>query len=413
MVLPESPSIGGGSIGPAGPAGPGLPTGGLAGQAAYKLSGTDHDTGWANPYGKGVVVVPGVPSGSDDTAVLQASLNTVPDNGVWCIPADGTWRTTGLEWEGTGINIAGFGRSVGYLQHIPTADGQKCLSVKNTGGVQALNCRFSNLGITTVDSTHDKTGLYLEDMGQCVLDNVNVTGFGGAGTDSVGVHTRGRQNLWASNLRVSANIPLRIGTNPNTTLGYLSADHFNFLGCYFTAMDAPATLTRAVVLIDGTAHVSQLQFRGGAWLLGGAVCHGLHWSMGADVQAYSSGLLIDSVRTEGNEYGAGAYSVYINARQQTPLRNLTISNCELDIFHSGYYCRYVDLIDVRSTIIGHRTAQAPIPFDVDNMRAMSWDRVWTFADCKAGTMGASYSLIDQTAEAVSYTYPHSGVWGAI
>ena len=61
--------------GAAGAAGVGVPTGGLTDQVLGKTSGTSYATDWRNPYGKGVIVVPGVPSGGDDTAVLQAAID--------------------------------------------------------------------------------------------------------------------------------------------------------------------------------------------------------------------------------------------------------------------------------------------------------------------------------------------------
>lgn len=394
-----------------------MPSGGIAGQVPTKNSGTDYDADWANTFGKGVVVVAGVPSGGDDTTALQAAINAAGNDSAVYLPS-GTWRTTGLTFNGSGgFNLIGSGRTDSYIRLDPSGDGAIGLRVYNSTPGQAINCRISNVGIFTTNTANHCTGLQLQDVGQCVLENVGITGFNGSGKDQVGLHTLGRQSLWVKNMRINANIPVRIGTNPNTTLGYLSADHFTFTGCYFTSVNAPDSLTWAIVLIDGTAHISQLKFNGGAWRMADDECYGLHWDMGyvdsetpgTDVHAYSSSLMLDSVRTESGA-SASTYSVYLNPTVNSELRNLKVINCEFDEFRHGIYARNVRLINIDSSILGHTSGKTLM--NVDNYRAMHWAGVYTKASSGTLSVGSGNSIQWEVPETAVYDYPHTASWGS-
>lgn len=146
-----------GAAGPSGPAGtvgatgPGVPTGGTTGQILAKASDTDYDTGWiAAPTGGnsdtdyiGTTVTRVEPNGSDDTATLQAALDT----GNVLLVSNGTPYHVGLvTYEGTES------RSI-------TALGPVDIIQTNPSGVFRLRGGWEQLG--TVNSIATVSGIDL------------------------------------------------------------------------------------------------------------------------------------------------------------------------------------------------------------------------------------------------------------
>ena len=352
----------------------------------------------------------------DDTAAIQSAITAAGDTGEVIVPK-GIWYHGPLTYTGTGgIRFVGVGDQASALTFVPTADNQIAFSVNRTGTSAAAFVGFENLLLNTANTTYNKVCLDLVDIEECTLRNVHITGYHGNATDSVGIYTRGRQNLWAENLTVTANIPLRIGVNPDTTTGYLSGDHFHFSNTYFQthATHTTSTLTKAVVLIDDGAHVSNFAFDGvNAWVRYDA--YGLYWRQtgGVSHYTYSSAVMLSGVRTE-QASSATKSAIHIEHIATYGLRNLTMINCEVDVAADGLYLRYVDQVE----LISHHSMQGAGRkiVDIDNASSMAWRGVktQTTADASAVTIGATMGLISASpVPAGGYRYSPNMTWGYV
>lgn len=388
-----------------------------ASETVLRSNGASSAPTFANPYGKGFNIVPGVPSGIDDTAVLQAAITASGADSTLYLPS-GVWLHGPLSFVGTGgLRIIGAGRLDSILQFVPTADGQVGLTIDRgapSAGSPSFLCSIESIGLKTADTGYDKTALQLVDTAEVYVRDVAITGFIGAGTDSIGLWTQGRESLWVDNLYIQANIPIRIGGNPNTSNGHLSADHFTFHNIVLDATaNTAGVLHKACVLVDPTAQVSQLNFTGSqAWLCGSG--DGFWWDQVTGgpytFYSYSSGLRFENVRTEQMS-SATSWSIYANCTSGYGPRNLSIRNCELDEGSEGVYVRYADTITIQDTLLTQATGRKIV--DVDNFRSMVWSNVRTLAG--AGVAG-SVTVGSATKqwflpETAVYDHPHNAIWG--
>jgi len=351
---------------------------------------------------------------AQNTTAIQAAITAVGDSGTLLVP-DGIYYHNELTSTGVGaLRLVGTGEA-STLTFVPTANNQKAISVNRTGTAAAQFFAIENLYLNTADTTYNKTCMELNDIEESSLSNVHITGYHGGSTDSVGIHTLGRQSLWADKLTVTANIPLRIGVNPDTTSGYLSGDHFHFSNTYFQthATHTTSTLTKAVVLIDDGAHVSNMVFDGvHAWVRYDA--YGLYWKQtgGVSHHTYSSAVMLSGVRTE-QASSATKSAIHIEHIATYGLRNLTLLNCEVDAAADGLYLRYVDNVE----LIAHHSMQGAGRkiVDIDNANSMSWRgvKVQSTADASAVTIGATMGLISASPVQSGYLYSPNMAWGYV
>lgn len=347
---------------------------------------------------------------ANDTSAVQAAITAAMAAGggqVYFPP--GIYRCGPLVQTGAGyISYRGVGIGGTTLKFVPTANNQTLLKIGNVGGVVCRFNRITDMYMTTTDTTWNKTCIHLIDCGETTIDKVYIGAFYGD-ADIVGLYTQGRESLWFGNLQINATVPIRIGVNPNTTSGYLSADGVTFNNTYLNAEsgNTPASLVSASVLIDNGAHVSNLVFNGSQnWVYSD---YGLYWNMTSDTYAYCSSLRLENVRTEQGSL-ATAYSVYINARTNTPLENLSLQNCEFDTQREGVYTRNVH----------HQTwnaclARAPSPRIIANIgtaKGMSWQNVFTLATASAAGIvtDANLYLAHAAPMASGEVLPHTATW---
>lgn len=346
---------------------------------------------------------------TDDTAAIQAAINASEAAGGGTVLIDGIMATGPLTVSDAGkVTIQGSGRYTGQLKFVPTANNQTLLTF---GEVAGSVCRFSgirDLYIWTAEATYNKTAIKLVDCGETFIENVSVGAFYGD-LDCVALHTLGRETLWVKNVQFNATVPVRIGVNPNTTTGYLSADGFTFNNCYFNCEtgNTPATLTSACVLIDSGAHVSNLVFNGSQnWVYGD---YGLYWNMTADTYAYCSSVLLENVRSEQGP-SPTAYSVYIAARTNTPLHSLAMINCEWDAARNGVYTRNVDHQTWTSVDVGQASPRTIA--DVATARSMTWSGVFSrdTASTTAVVIDSNLYLVEASPTQSGVPWPPSARW---
>lgn len=353
-----------------------------------------------------------------DTPRIQKELDRLDVNEKLFIKG-GNWKVAELNYAKNGQNaIRGAGRNATRLTFVPSADGQSCFTADH--GAPMYFFEFGDLTIYTQDTAYDKVGLKLVDGAETIATNINVIGFGGAGTDSVAVQNFGRESLWAKNWYLGANIPLRMSPNPYAEAppgtprpGFLSADHFTFKNMIFNSLDytTTAALPKACILIDSTSHVSQLQFLGSqVWLLGSG--HGLYYYQNpADTFfTYGSGLRVDNLRSEQSS-DSSKYSIYLDMVASYGIRNISLNNCELDETRNGYYARNFWSLSVNDSLLTQATARTIA--NVDNFYSMAWKQVSTLegiGNAGAVTLPGGHTLQWTPGGLATFDHPFNGIW---
>lgn len=209
---------------------------------------------------------------TDDTVAIQAALDVVGPHRV-DFPA-GTCKTTDtLTISQDRIALQGLGKQSSVLNIVPTANGKIGLSL--VGSAVLYQVSVKGLTIKSTDTTYAKTALQATDTSELLLEDIaigpNFTGgtaispFTGAG--SVGIKLRGRELTTISRVDSSADIPLWLADNPNSTL---DVDHLHVEDFYGIAAG-----TNPVIYVSSGVNLTNVTFDGyQAWVSGK---YGLYW----------------------------------------------------------------------------------------------------------------------------------------
>jgi len=156
--------------------------------------------------------------------------------------------------------IDGAGRRTTEIRFTPSAANQTFLTIgQNTGTDtgEAFEGHIRRLYITTADTTYVKTGLWLIDVDDFSVDEVDVVNFGDTTCNSRAVYIQGRDNSVYKNSNWIADIPLQIGGSPNstTTRNNFDRNALRDLGLFVTT-----NCHTYGILIDGGAFLTRNKF---------------------------------------------------------------------------------------------------------------------------------------------------------
>jgi hypothetical protein len=317
-----------------------------------------------------------------------------------------------------GLSIIGAGSRSSFLNFVPTADNQRLMRFNRSGGVQGLGHSLQNLTFHTTNTTYSKTALELADVGTMSIQNVNIFNWFGNNTNSIGLRTRGRDNLWVTNFLSNAVVPLYISKNANDNTGDYAADHFNFTNCYLqvptgqappnAAFEGGPALKSACVMVEPGAQVTEMQFGGSQAWVGGK--YGLHWVQ--TVGRNGTKVMLRNVRTEqGTDPDAWSIMMDLGAYLAAGQMDILLMDaCYLDGARNGYYTRNVHTITARDT--GLKQVPGRTICDVGNALSMDWENVNTVYNIEAGAVITDSNLyfIEATPHSQSYTFPSSARW---
>jgi len=277
----------------------------------------------------------GDPTGAaDSTAAIQAAINVaqkMPNGGVVLL-GRGTYKVTRtLRISSERIQVIGEGRGATRIVFAPAAN--DVLFEFHAGGAALVRCSLRGLTIFSDDSTHTKTAIDLYDTEEFILDDVEIGGgvivgrarcWSGAG--SIGLRTRGRQLGCINNVQVSADRPILISVNPNSSI---DIDHFDFSNLYLMGNGHP------LVEIETGVKLSDVSFRGKqAWVRG---TYGLYW---VDTTSNGQSFMLDLENVRW-EQGTDSKAYLVRIEQNTALVGLKLHKCFGGADRNGYYFRKV------------------------------------------------------------------------
>lgn len=338
---------------------------------------------------------------ADSTAAIQAAIDeaeTAAGFGggehIVYLPG-GTYRVLagGLSITENGVGLRGAGRYATRLLFEPSADGQKCVTYDRAASPSLVGYGWSlkDLMIQTTDVTWDKVALSVVDSSDFDLADMYIEGFRGANTDSVGLEIFGRQQFKMRDSVIENTIvPLYIRINPNTTSGYLSADHFNFHNVTLNAnSDAAATLTRANVLVEDGCHILNLSFTGSnPWVFGD---YGFYFNnTGTPAQPDQCGtFMFEGVRNEQQTLATG-YNFFISGHPGVFVREVVFQNCYLDVGQEGFHFEKVQHVNIIGTDMDQVSPRVLINIPANgDVQSMTWigneisnNISMTLSDCK-------------------------------
>lgn len=268
---------------------------------------------------------------SDDRAAIQAAIDYVSSlgGGTVFFPAGSYKVASGLTLTASGVHLLGAGRLGTKLKFAPTANGT-LLKVAN-GASMVRSWSLRDITLYSDDATFTKTALEIIDAGEYDVTDVEIAGSVvvgitsfWSGANSIGIYIKGREWGKFSNVWSVADRPLLIGVNPNNSI---DIDHHEF------DVQAIANGNPCVEVLSNV-DLSNVEFRGGAWVLG---THGFYWVDTATV-ANSAQLSFKNVRREQSTSAAG-YNVRIE--HNNALQTLSAESCDWDLTQNGFYLRNV------------------------------------------------------------------------
>ena len=304
------------------------------------------------------------------------------------------------------IRLRGAGRHITKIKHTPTADGQVCIDF-DKGGTSGYYWDVRDLSITTSDTSYNKTALRFEDARELNIDNIFISGFEGASTDSVGIQFLGRELVTLTNSHVFANVPIRLSGNTNNA--EIDVDAFSFQNIYLISENSTDTLTRACILVDGDVIFKALSITGANSFAKGD--YGLYYVTSALVGTSQRQIKIADTNIEQLE--SGGTNIYIDTTQGSntrDLRLLTVDNCLFDEARAGLYLRGVENVQISNSHLAQGTGVSII--DVTGASGSTYGLVFTnvWTQSSPGTLDIASMTQNAAYTASGRTHPHTAFW---
>lgn len=282
---------------------------------------------------------------NDDTAAIQAAINSVAANGGQVYFPAGTYKITSTITISTnGVHLIGDGQNATLINFIPTATDicflwDKGSTVIYQGSIKQMTFFSSN-------TTFIKFAIQLVDVSGFVVRDVGTQfpHWSDASGGSVFLVIAGRDQIWVQDVYAFADRPLVINKipAPHTPSG-IGCDQTNFHNMYLGAMSA-----NPIVEIGDNCPISQVSFTGTQAWIGGT--YGLYWNDTTSV-GISQGLVISNVRLEqGSDATKQAFYISHNVGVQ----NFTVYNGYCGD-RSGFYlrnCDSVNIVDYYAALVG-------------------------------------------------------------
>lgn len=304
---------------------------------------------------------------ADSTSAIQAAIDAVPtQGGTVYIPAGLYLVNSTITVAKSFVNVVGDGGQASLLKFMPSTDGTACLEVKSAltplpspgGSAVIFGGIIRGLGFTSADNTYKKVALRCWDISSYIIDDiyirgtVEVSGVGYFWTDpthnSYGIVFRGREATNVTNIKIYADYPLYLGTNPNWP--DIDVDHFRFENLYLVGNERPG------VVIQSGVNLTQVEFAG--YFIIAHCTYGIYW-YDTESTTVSNGLTIRNLRFEQGTDDA-AYIVYIS--HNYALQEFRIENSYLGASPTrevnGIYLRKCQDVMVSGTYYNSTTKQA-------------------------------------------------------
>lgn len=278
----------------------------------------------------------------DDGPAINRAINSTADFIRVVFRGDCTYRVvTPVAWTKHGVSLEGAPIMRTRINFAPASDNQALFTGAN-GATQVFFSSIRNFWLYSTNVTFSKTLIKLSDISETLVENIHCSAsatdnspLSGGGTGSICLKTNGRDTSLFRNLLLSADKPIFLGKNPNTSSAVSEdADHFRFSDLYlFSGTGNP------LITLQNGAVPSQLTFDGEQVWIGGA--YGF-FAQDTISTANWTNVSFSNVRSEQSNGGGVGFTFYISVNPgANRLVNLTIRNTLLDSANSGILLRGV------------------------------------------------------------------------
>lgn len=296
----------------------------------------------------------------DDTTAIQAAVTAVQNAGggtVYFPP--GKYKTTDtVTVSHDHVHIVGGAGIYGaYIDFNPASGPKAAIKVDNGGAQRLYDFSAQGLFFTTSDTTHtkyaidivDASGWYLSDIW---VDPNNYPTPPWRGGTSVGLRLRGRELGVIERVRIWADLPISVESDPYMT-NPVNCDHLHIKDTYLLSTTGGSNSTFKIA--DGII-VTNLTIDGdNAWI---PDKYGLYWNDTGTAAINSYNVTIKGIRFEqfndANPYGL--YIVRGKGLQQLRLENLYFTARVNDIYLDGGATSGMSNVVIRDTFMAGGTA---------------------------------------------------------
>ncbi len=279
---------------------------------------------------------------ADDTAAIQAAIDSLGANGGLVFLPAGAYKVTGELLVSTNrVHIVGAGIWATRIIFAPTAN-DTCLKFEHaTPTLGSTQCSVRNLSFYSTDSTYVKTAIEVVAGAETLIEDISIGGsvvaipgstfWSDSTYSSVGLQIRGHEAGNVSRFKCYADYPIRCDKNPVvvppiTTATVIDLDSWVFRDLYLGAVQNHITFATGL-------NINNVQFVGRQnWVLGK---YGFFWE---DTTTTISGntLVFENVRTEqAQDVTKGTFKIVHNYS----LYNVVFRNCRPDLARPAYYLR--------------------------------------------------------------------------
>lgn len=236
---------------------------------------------------------------TDDSVAFQAAADFLSGPHRITLPVGICKTTTETLITQDRVSWIGQGKQVSKILFVPTVTGKAALHYDKVAATTIIQGSVRDLTIVSSDTTYQKFALRCTDCSEFDMENVAIgpgygSGFSGGsaispfvGGSSSGLYLEGRDFGSYRNVEIAADIPLRIGVNPN--FPSIDIDHHAFTNMYLLPIGENPS-----VYIEPAVNLTQVTFDGYQAWVGGS--RGLYWV--DTTGATSFGLSIANVRGE-------------------------------------------------------------------------------------------------------------------
>lgn len=331
--------------------------------------------------------------------ILPAGIIVVDGAGVTCS-------------DPAGITLRGAGMKHTVIRHAPTANGQVCMTFAAAPAADWRESEVSGFQIDTLDSTYNKTAMYVVGAAHGDFERIYVRNFYGGNTDSVGLHYQGHETCSFRHMKVQGVVPVRISKNTISGHQELTADilHFESLmmlgGLASAGSHMPATLTSACVLVDEDVYFSNTVFDGASAAVG---CeHGFYYKQDAGNLPISIGsqLRIENMRHEQG-LNTNKHSFHIECTDTRRIQNVKLGNIKTNRLSHGVYLRHLDSVTVTASHFGNDyTTNTRYAIDADYVYDLNMPSNY-FISTAALNIGSTMQLLSSGPRRATYNVPFS------
>lgn len=276
--------------------------------------------------------------------------------------------------QGTGLSTV--------LRYFPTTNGTAMITWHNAAVTTGVySGRLTDMMLLSGDFTHTKTAINLIDIGEMEVSGIYIPLWTDGTFSSVGLQTNGREVSSFHDLKIFADDPIVIASNPNFPI---HADHFHFWNLYLipAASNPCITATPDMFFTNSTFDGYQ------AWVGG---TYGFYHNAVSN-PGRGFGLAFSNVRVEGGT-SPTAYNFYINATSGN-VAQVSITNSTLDETRLGIFARGVLSLTLKDIYYPAVVAMRGLDLDATDASVLIENARWeNGATQSIGSLFIQYSYI--------------------